>query len=85
MMLRRRRVTTPVLETDNDELNPTSPVDVADDGPTPEQAFAEKEVIGAISGLRKTLRTALLRELQGLSNPETARRLGLMMCRNPGK
>jgi RNA polymerase sigma-70 factor (ECF subfamily) len=81
MMLRRRRVTIPV-ETNNDDFNATSPVDLADGGPTPEQAFAEKEsrtvVIGAISRLRKSLRTvALLRELEGLSNSETARRLGL--------
>jgi RNA polymerase sigma-70 factor, ECF subfamily len=82
MMLRRRRVTTPVSETNNHEFNAGSAIDLADDGPTPEQAFAEKEsravVIRAIFGLREGLRTvALLRELQGLSNAETARRLGL--------
>jgi RNA polymerase sigma-70 factor, ECF subfamily len=82
MMLRRRRVTTPLFETNNDDVNPTSPIDLPDDRPTPEQAFAEKEtravVAQAISRLRKNLRTvALLRELQGLSNAQTARRLGL--------
>ncbi len=82
MMLRRRRVTTPLFETNNNDVNPTSPIDLPDDRPTPEQAFAEKEsravVAHAISRLRKNLRTvALLRELQGLSNAETARRLGL--------
>jgi RNA polymerase sigma-70 factor (ECF subfamily) len=82
MMLRRRRVTTPLFETSNDDVNPTSPIDLPDDRPTPEQAFAEKEsravVAQAISRLRNNLRTvALLRELQGLSNAETARRLGL--------
>jgi RNA polymerase sigma-70 factor (ECF subfamily) len=82
MMLRRRRVTTPLFETNNNDVNPTSPIDLPDDRPTPEQAFAEKEsravVLHAISRLRKNLRTvALLRELQGLSNAETARRLGL--------
>jgi RNA polymerase sigma-70 factor (ECF subfamily) len=82
MMLRRRRVTTPLFETNNDDVNPTSPIDLPDDRPTPEQAFAEKEtravVAHAISRLRRNLRTvALLRELQGLSNAETARRLGL--------
>jgi RNA polymerase sigma-70 factor (ECF subfamily) len=84
MMLRRRRVTTAVVETNNDDFDATSPIEVADDGPTPEQAFAEKEsrtvVIHAIRRLRKNLRTvALLRELQGLSNAETARRLGLTL------
>jgi RNA polymerase sigma-70 factor, ECF subfamily len=82
MMLRRRRVTTPLFDTNNNDVNPTSPIDLPDDRPTPEQAFAEKEsravVAHAISRLRKNLRTvALLRELQGLSNAETARRLGL--------
>ena len=82
MMLRRRRVTTPAFESHNDDFNATPPFDLADDGPTPEQAFVKKEsrtvVIRAISRLRNNLRTvALLRELQGLSNAETARRLGL--------
>jgi RNA polymerase sigma-70 factor (ECF subfamily) len=82
MMLRRRRVTIPLFETNNDDVNPTSPINLPDDRPTPEQAFAEKEsrvvVAHAIIRLRKKLRTvALLRELQGLSNAETARRLGL--------
>jgi RNA polymerase sigma-70 factor, ECF subfamily len=82
MMLRRRRVTTPLFGTNDDDVNPMSPMDVADNGPTPEQAFAEKErravVTHAISRLRENLRiVALLRELQGLSNTETARQLGL--------
>ena len=82
MMLRRRRVTTSAFESSNDDFKAPSPLDLVDDGPTPEQAFAKKEsrtvVIRAISRLRKSLRTvALLRELQGLSNAEIARRLGL--------
>jgi RNA polymerase sigma-70 factor, ECF subfamily len=82
MMLRRRRITTPLFVTNGDDVKAMSPVDVADDGPTPEQAFAEKEsravVTHAISRLRKSLRiVALLRELRGLSNAETARQLGL--------
>lgn len=82
MMLRRRRVTTPLFESENNDVHPTSPTDLADKHPTPEQAYAVKEsravVTHAISRLRKNLRTvALLRELQGLSNAETARRLGL--------
>src|SRR5258708_26098207 len=81
MMLRRRGSATPLFEPNNN-VTSTSPIDLPDDRPTPEQAFAEKEsravVARAISRLRKNLRTvALLRELQGLSNAETARRLGL--------
>jgi RNA polymerase sigma-70 factor (ECF subfamily) len=57
-------------------------LDPADKGPTPEQALAETErraaVLQAISYLRESLRTVvLLRELQGLTSAETARRLGL--------
>lgn len=82
MMLRQRRVTTPLFETNNDDVNATSALNLADDGPNPEQALAENEdraaVTNAISRLRENLRTvALLRELQELSNVETARRLGL--------
>jgi len=82
MMLRRRRGNTLAFETNHDSPKATSLFDLADGGPTPEQAFAEKEsrtiVIRAISRLRKSLRTvALLRELHGLSNAETAQRLGL--------
>jgi RNA polymerase sigma-70 factor, ECF subfamily len=79
MILRRRRITAPLYD---DDVKAVSLIDVACDGPTPEQAFAENErravVTHAISRLRKSLRTvALLRELQELSNAETARRLGL--------
>ena len=82
MMLRRRRVTTPLCETNNDDVNANSVLNLADEGPNPEQALAENEdraaVTYAISRLRENLRTvALLRELQELSNAETARRLGL--------
>lgn len=82
MMLRQRRVTTPLFETNNDDVNTTSVLNLADDGPNPEQALAENEdraaVTNAISRLRESLRSvALLRELQELSNVETARRLGL--------
>ena len=82
MMLRRRRVTTPLFETNNNDAKSTSVLNLADVGPSPEQALVENEdraaVTFAISRLRESLRTvALLRELQGLSNTETARRLGL--------
>ena len=43
MMLRQRRVTTPLFETNNDDINATSVLNLADDGPNPEQALAENE------------------------------------------
>jgi RNA polymerase sigma-70 factor (ECF subfamily) len=90
MMLRRMRVTTSLFETNDNDVNPTSTIDLPDNRPTPEQAFAEKErravVAHAISRLRKNLRTvAQLRELQGLSNAETARRLGLTVTAVKGR
>ena len=59
-----------------------APSDLADIGLTPEKALAETErrtaVAQAISHLRESLRiVVLLRELEGLSSAETARRLGL--------
>lgn len=81
MLLRQRRANTRLQE-NNDGTEEPSVLDPADKGPTPEQAFAETErraaVLQAISYLRESLRTvALLRELQGLTSAETARRLGL--------
>lgn len=81
MLLRQRRAKTRLQE-NNDDTEATSVLDPADKGPTPEQAVVENElrvaVIHAISRLRKSLRiVALLRELQGLTSAETARRLGL--------
>jgi len=81
MLLRQRRANTRLQENNHDTEAP-SVLDSTDKGPTPEQAFAETErraaVLQAISYLRESLRTvALLRELQGLTSAETARRLGL--------
>jgi RNA polymerase sigma factor (sigma-70 family) len=42
MTLRRRRVTTPLFETNNNDVNPTSSIDLPDDRPTPEQALRRK-------------------------------------------
>jgi RNA polymerase sigma-70 factor, ECF subfamily len=80
MMLRHRRADKAVQGIDDTERS--SVLDLADKGLTPEQALSESElraaVIHAISHLRENLRTVvLLRELQGLTNAETARRLGL--------
>ena len=57
-------------------------LELADMGPTPEQALAETEwrtaLAQAISHLRESLRiVVLLRGLEGLTSAETARRLGL--------
>ena len=81
MLLRQRRANTRLQE-NNDDTEAPSVLDPADRGPTPEQALAETErraaVLQAISHLRESLRTTvLLRELQGLTSAETARRLGL--------
>ena len=82
LMLLRQRRANKRLQENNDDTKPTSVFDPADKGPTPEQALAENElrvaVIRAISHLRESLRiVVLLRELQGLTSAETARRLGL--------
>src|SRR5580658_4348095 len=82
MLLRQRQITASLSENNNDDAVGPSVFDLADERPTPEQALAENElrdaVIQAISHLRESLRTVvLLRELQGLTNAETALRLGL--------
>jgi RNA polymerase sigma-70 factor (ECF subfamily) len=84
MMLRRRQATTPILETSNGDAQSALAFDPVDKRPTPEQAAVESErriaVIKAISCLRESLRTViLLREFQGLTSAETARRLGLSL------
>jgi len=80
MMLRHRRADKAVQGID--DTKGSSVLDLADKGLTPEQALSENELraslIHAISHLRENLRTVvLLRELQGLTSAETARRLGL--------
>jgi RNA polymerase sigma-70 factor (ECF subfamily) len=82
MMLRRRHLVAATFQSTDDDGNIKTPIEQADDRPTPEQAFAKQEncaiVADAISRLGKNLRAvALLREMHGLSNAETARRLGL--------
>jgi RNA polymerase sigma-70 factor (ECF subfamily) len=82
MLLRQRRITTSLSENNNDDAVGPPAFDLADERPTPEQALAETEVrdavIQGISHLRESLRTVvLLRELEGLTNAETALRLGL--------
>jgi RNA polymerase sigma-70 factor, ECF subfamily len=82
LMLFRQRRANKRLPEDNDDRERSSVLDMTDKAPTPEQALAENElraaVIHAISQLRENLRiVVLLRELQGLTSAETARRLGL--------
>ena len=81
MLLRRRRVPS-LSPIQNDDVDDTSTLDIADERATPEQALAEDEfrslVHQAISRLRESLRSVvLLREVQGLTSAETARCLGL--------
>jgi RNA polymerase sigma-70 factor, ECF subfamily len=90
MLLRQRRITTPLSENNNDDAAAPSAFDLADERPTPEQALADTEVraavIQAISHLRENLRTVvLLREFQGLTNAETALRLGLTVSAVKGR
>lgn len=82
MLLRQRRAHTPLSENNNDDVQAPSPLDPPDARPTPEQLLAKTELrtalLQAVSALRKNLRmVVLLKELQGLTSAETARRLGL--------
>jgi RNA polymerase sigma-70 factor (ECF subfamily) len=82
MLLRQRRSSMRHLDDNCHSEDAYSVFDPADKAPTPEEALAEAErraaVLQAISHLRESLRTvAFLRELQGLTSTETARRLGL--------
>ena len=90
MMLRQRRATTPISETGNDHEQSAPVFDPADKRPTPEQAVVESErrtaVIQAVSCLKKSLRSVvLLREFQGLTSAEIARRLGLSVSAVKGR
>jgi RNA polymerase sigma-70 factor, ECF subfamily len=85
MLLRQRRTNIRPLEGASDGDGESSAFNLADKGPTPEEALAEKEVRGAVkeavSRLRKSLRTVvLLRELRGLTSVETAQQLGLSVA-----
>ena len=84
MMLRHKRRNTRLPENDEGGGARTS-VDLSDERPSPEQVFAQTElrssVIHAVSKLRRSLRVVVvLREIHGLTNAETARRLGLTVA-----
>lgn len=82
MMLRQRRSSIRVVEDNSSGEHESSAIDLADERPTPEEILFENEirdvVTEAVSRLRESLRVVVvLRELQGLTSAETARRLGL--------
>ena len=84
MLLRQRRIPS-LSETQNNDVNGTSVLDIAEERATPEEALAEEElgslVHQAISRLRESLRSViLLRELKGLTSAETARCLSLSVA-----
>jgi RNA polymerase sigma-70 factor (ECF subfamily) len=85
MLLRQRRTNTTLSEDNSHGEGQTAFLDLPDEGPTPEEILSANEiraaVTHAISHLRESLRTVvLLRELQGLTSVETARRLGLSVA-----
>jgi RNA polymerase sigma-70 factor (ECF subfamily) len=82
MLLRQRRTQEPLRENSGDAAADEGGVEIADDRPTPEETLWEKErratLLQAVNHLRENLRVViLLKELRGLTNAETARRLGL--------
>ena len=84
MFLRQRRLKREVPEGNNEGTDAGRALDLCDQQPTPEQILAKKEmrraIVRAISKLRPRLRVVvLLREMQGLTTSETARRLGLTL------
>jgi RNA polymerase sigma-70 factor (ECF subfamily) len=85
MLLRQRRMREPIREHSLDALQVDGELvgfEIPDRRPTPEETVCENERYAAlhhaIGRLRKNLRVVILhRELQGLTNVETAERLGL--------
>jgi len=90
MLLRQRGTPSGIFQAQNEDVSETQELDAADARPNPEQAHAQNElrnlVSCAVSRLRGKLRSVvLLRELQGLSNAETARHLGLTVSAVKGR
>ena len=85
MLLRQRRMRSTAFEAQNVETHKVRELETADERSTPEEVLAQIELrdlmFSAVYRLRRTLRSVvLLRELQGLSSEETARRLGLTVA-----
>jgi RNA polymerase sigma-70 factor, ECF subfamily len=85
MLLRQRRTGRLLSETRQEDMESPFVRSLADGRPGPEQVLATNErraaVREAISHLRQHLRAvAVLRELEGLTNKEIARRLGLTLA-----
>ena len=85
MLLRQRRTTVPLSEVGYDDGEAPCLFEFADRTASPEQTVAANELrdalTQAVSRLRKNLRAViLLREFRGLTNKETARRLGLTVA-----
>lgn len=84
-LLRQRRLKRVLSEENNGGAEAYRALDISDKQPTPEQALAKKEmrgaVVRAISKLRPRLRAViLLRAVHGLTNAETAQRLGVSVA-----
>ena len=82
MLIRKRRASTPLSDSDNENVQTLSALDSPAERPSPEQVLMRNELqtalLQAIFKLRENLRSViLLKELQGLTSAETARRLGL--------
>ena len=82
MLLRQRRTREPLHKNSVDASQRGGGVEIADVRPTPEEILCDGErratLRRAIGELRENLKVVVLhRELQGLTNAETARRLGL--------
>jgi RNA polymerase sigma-70 factor (ECF subfamily) len=82
MLLRQRRTKEPLLKNSAGPEEEHTSVDVADDGPTPEEILWESErrttLHKAIAKLRQSLKVVVQhRELRGLTTAETAAELGL--------
>jgi RNA polymerase sigma-70 factor (ECF subfamily) len=85
MLLRQRRANPSLFEDNSHGDEEPISLRLRDDGPGPEEILAKNElratVTQAILQLRENLRTVIcLRELQGLTSVETARRLGLSVA-----
>ena len=82
MLLRKRRASTSLSDSDIENVQTPAALNSPDEHPSPEQVAMRNELqnslLQAISNLREKLRSVLvLKELQGLTSGETARRLGL--------